>query len=296
MLFLSLLSLASPLHDAVEANNATLLREALSKTQPFEMDQLDDNSLTPLQLAAYHGHLETADELLSAGAPVDTQARGGMAALHWAAGQGHTELVQALLSKGASQQLCDDDKHTALHFAASRGHDDVLQLLLAPPAGDPPSAALLDAPSSLGVTPLQMAAEKGQASAVEQLLAAGADMALARDERKISALHGAAAMGHTAVVQALIVHARFRGIANALERSDALGRTPLHLSAAMGQAEAVEALVAAGAALEARDKDGRTPRKLAERSRQTAVVAALRAAGAVPGSWWRRWWKRLSKR
>lgn len=284
MLLLTLLSLGSTLHDAVKKNNATLLLELVSN-DTSKLEVLDDNSLTPLHLSAYHGHLQVAVALLEAGAPLDTQAHGGMTALHWAVGQGHAEVAIALLGKGAGRGIVDNGGHTALHFAASRGHDDILPALLQ--SLSPPE--LVDATSGLGVTALQMAAEKGQASCVALLLKAGADKSKAEDENKISALHGAAAMGHVAAVRALIA-------AKApLEQTDAQQRTPLHLAAVMGQAEAVEVLLATGAAVEARDAEGKTPRWLAERARRKLVVAALRRAGAEPSSAVTRLWRRARR-
>ena len=294
MLLVALLTYAaSSLHEAVDANNATLLRELLPHVQN-KLEVLDENGLTPLHLAAYHGHLEATQTLLDGGVPVDTTSEhGGMTALHWAIGQGHADLVRPLLTKGAQISLTDDGGRNALHFAASRGFDDVLSTLLAEVPKEAPSA-VLDAPSNLRVTPLQMAAEKGHAEAVQLLLAAGALPNATADAAQISALHAAAAMGHEVIVDALL------RAGSLVEVRDARQRTPLHLAAAMGQQATVKALLEGGAALESRDSDGRTPRWLAERGRHTAVVAMLRTAGAQPGSpirrlakRVRRWWVQL---
>ena len=279
LLIASATAFASVLHDAVEKNNVTLLRERIQTLRnQKDLEAVDENELTPLHLAAYHGHVETAQALLEADAPIDTvcDAHGGMTALHWATGQGHIDVVRLLLTKGAALAMRDAGGRTPIHYAASRGLSDVLKALL---EHRPPSRELLDATSALGVTALQMASEKGFTPAVELLLDAGA---LAdsgpKDEHRISALHAAAAMGHEGVVHALLKAGA------SCDARDARARTPLHLSAAMGNSEAVvRALVAAGASLEARDADGRTPRRLAERQGHGPTVAALKAAGAEPG-------------
>ena len=65
-----------------------------------------------------------------------------------------------------------------------------------------------------------------------------------------------------------------------LEARGGGGTTPLHVAAAIGNAEAIAALTAAGAKLEARAKDGRTPLHTAAEGENADAIAALAAAGA----------------
>ena len=64
---------------------------------------------TPLQYAAYRGHLDAAVLLLDAGARVDDRNGGGSTALHWAAYSGHIDICKLLLSRGASLNVRNDD-------------------------------------------------------------------------------------------------------------------------------------------------------------------------------------------
>jgi ankyrin repeat protein len=84
-----------------------------------------------------------------------------------AAFQGHAEIVQLLLSSGAT---ADDPTHegfTALHYAATKGHGEAVSLLLE-------SGAAVDGCAHDGTTPLHDAALSGHLQAVVQLLACGA--------------------------------------------------------------------------------------------------------------------------
>lgn len=92
------------------------------------------------------------------------------------------------------------------------------------------------------------------------------------DVGRLTALHGAAAMGHIQALEALV------GAGAALEATDKKQRTPLHLAAEHGRVAALEALIAAGATLTARDEDGRDPVTTATHAGHGAARKALRAA------------------
>ena len=54
-----------------------------------------------LQYAAWHGHLQVADQLLSAGASINSPDMMGMTALHFAAWNNHLEVAELLIARGA---------------------------------------------------------------------------------------------------------------------------------------------------------------------------------------------------
>jgi ankyrin repeat protein len=109
-------------------------------------------------------------------------------------------------------------------------------------------------------------------AAILGLVAAGAAVDAQGDVGRLTALHGAAAMGHAEAVEALV------GAGAALESIDRKQRTPLHLAAEHGRVAAVKGLVAAGATLTARDEDGRDPVTTATHAGHGAARKALRAA------------------
>jgi ankyrin repeat protein len=57
--------------------------------------------MRPLHYAAWHGHLQAADHLMSASASVNSPDAKGMTALHFAAWNNHLEVAEMLLSRGA---------------------------------------------------------------------------------------------------------------------------------------------------------------------------------------------------
>ena len=132
--------------------------------------------------------------LLTAGAPADLRARGGVRPLHLAAQSGRADAVIMLLAAGASAQLADDSGSSPLHAAASRGSAAAAAALLA-------RGACVDAVDALGRTPAHAAAgsaANGSAGAAVlcTLLRApgGAATLTARDSvRGDNAAHSAAA-------------------------------------------------------------------------------------------------------
>jgi len=86
--------------------------------------------------------------------------------------------------------------------------------------------------------------------------------------------HLAAQKGHAEAIAAL-------GVAGAnLNEVDHYGRTPAHLAAHIGHVGAIAALHAAGANLDAADPDGQTPAHLAVQYDHVEAIAALDHAGA----------------
>ena len=88
-------------------------------------------------------------------------------------------------------------------------------------------------------------------AAILALVAAGAAVDAQADAGRLTALHGAAAMGHVEAIAALV------GAGAALEARDKKQRTPLHLAAEHGRAAALKALLGAGAALFNTPRGGR---------------------------------------
>ena len=189
----------------------------------------------------------------------------------------------------------NEDESTPLHVAAENGDaEDVTALVN---AGVAP-----DAQDKYGRTPLHVAAQEGHAEAVTALLDAGADPN-AQDKGGRTPLHIPALIGDGEAVTALV-----KAGANPNAQNEN-GSTPLHFAAkavaeraedvtwyqklmelfrrrapmVMGRAEAVTALLDAGADPNAQDRGGRTPLHEVARSHDAEVITALvNAAGADP--------------
>jgi ankyrin repeat protein len=106
--------------------------------------------------------------LLEKGADVQIRNKGGLTALHAAAYGGHLDIVELLVSKGA---LINDEENfyhmSPLHAAAEEGHADVVAFLLSHKAD-------IEAKERNGYTPLTQAGWRSHWDAAELLLKAGA--------------------------------------------------------------------------------------------------------------------------
>lgn len=126
------------------------------------------------------------------------------------------------------------------------------------------------------VTALLVALERGAFGVAIQLLDAGANCSIAREDGVVP-LHLAAKAGCVELVRRLTS-------ATSVNTLTASSQSPLHMAALQSQPSCVGILVNAGADLNARDKDGCTPLYLAVAHRNSAVVLDLLARGADAGT------------
>uniref|UniRef100_A0A8C6L4J5 Ankyrin repeat domain 44 n=1 Tax=Nothobranchius furzeri TaxID=105023 RepID=A0A8C6L4J5_NOTFU len=128
---------------------------------------------TPLHAAAFAGHVDCVNLLLSHDAPVDSVDQSGRSALMMAAEKGRAETVEVLLtSAGASLSLADQDGNTALHLACSNGKEECVLLILEKLS----DASLINATNAALQTPLHLAARSGLKKVVQELLSRGASV------------------------------------------------------------------------------------------------------------------------
>lgn len=181
---------------------------------------------------------------------------------------GRPEAVMTLLTNGADPRQTDHDGNTPLHHAA-RSSDPGVAALLRDAGAD------LDALNHDGQSPLGSACAAGNWRLARFLLERGAKPA---PEGGRPALLSAAGNedDDSAGVQLLLRHKA------QVNSHDARQRTALHEAAAIGNAEIVKVLLAAGANAAARDTDGRMPLLLAARAGAVPVLEQLLAAGADP--------------
>lgn len=135
----------------------------------------DYSGVTPLMVAAWHGHESVVSLLLQRGADPFVQDSGGFTALCYAAASGRLSAVRQL----AGQHSADSLEHSALFFALGGRHHQILDELLK--AGASPNLT-----GAGGVTALMTASWLSDAYAVRTLLDFGAEV-FVRDDAGLSA-------------------------------------------------------------------------------------------------------------
>ncbi len=181
---------------------------------PGSVNAKNTNGFTPLHLAAYRGHGETAKVLIKADANVNATSKYGRTPLHRAGEWGHAEVAKILLKARADINAKDwFGGWTPLYYAASQRRTEMAKLLLK-------AGAEVNAKDEYGRTPLHLAAFMGHAEVAKILLNAGAEVN-AKGKYGETPLHKAAYMGHAEVAKILL------NAGAEVNAKDEDGRTPL---------------------------------------------------------------------
>ncbi|XP_037085586.1 ankyrin repeat domain-containing protein 17-like [Pollicipes pollicipes] len=164
-------------------------------------DRAAGSPISPLLLAAQHGHLEVVRLLLGQGADTEIVNQAGHTALVEVARKGLTELVALLLSYGAHVNfITEDGKSSALSLACANGHLETARILVKVTiSGD--GAEI----NNCAVPPLFEAACVGKDEIVDWLLRLGVPVQHQNSDGD-TALIKAARHGQTAVGRILLEH------------------------------------------------------------------------------------------
>lgn len=117
-----------------------------------------------LGLACFFGHLDVAEYLVKAGAPINSPSRNELRAapIQSAAAAGHERIVDMLLKNSADPNVREQGGYTPLHAAAQNGDLAVIRTLIY-------GGADLEIKSHDGKTPLDLALEAGHMEAAKLL-------------------------------------------------------------------------------------------------------------------------------
>ncbi|KAI9856206.1 MAG: hypothetical protein M1813_009223 [Trichoglossum hirsutum] len=231
-----------------------------------ETDTSTQGGETPLQVAAFHGHVAVAKLLLKSGADILAGDSQRLTALHFAAGNGQEAIVRLLADKGAHVEAKSNSGWTALHIAAMKGQDAMVQLLLE-------KRANIEERNHTGWTALHIAAWRGQGAMVRLLLEKGANIETENDPRW-TVLHAAAKKGQDAMVRLLLEKGA------KIEAENNSGWTALHIAAMEGRDALVRLLLEKKAHIEAKSNGGCTALCFAAEYGHETVVRFLVEKGA----------------
>lgn len=160
-----------PLRLAASENDVALIRLFLSAGANVNPNFLDEQgkqiSRSPLVDACSNGCYEAAEELIKAGANLESKTFSGLTSLQivsGAYGKGHADIVRLLLEHGADVDANGTwPCHTPLHLACEHNLPDIARLLLK-------AGARVDIENKYNQTPLDIAIQRANRSGGDMIL------------------------------------------------------------------------------------------------------------------------------
>ncbi|KIW68199.1 hypothetical protein PV04_04160 [Phialophora macrospora] len=202
----------------------------------------DRKGFTPLMMAVYFGHLETAKSLLNRQANREVVDEAGNPLLHIAIGKGHLEMIKLLVEHGVQVATSDTKSgDTPLHCAIRNGSIDVGKYVMEK------ARALINALNNKNETPLFLAARMKMLDMIEPLIKHGA-IINARNEYGYTPLHAAVLAKDMEMVGALLKEGAKVGIPNNA------GQTPLHSAVVAKDIASIKVLLELGPKVDWSDK------------------------------------------
>jgi len=191
------------IHEAVKSGDTRKVTELLN--EGVSVNELNEQNLTPLQIAVMSGNLDMTRLLLWKDADADPKTDSGWTPLHEAAKAGSLEMCDILLHKGANPNAETNDGVLALHYLVSRKVEEAEKQL---------QHDILNEMLNRGVdinhkknhneeTPLHYAVSKGLIDTVKFLLEHNADINC-KNKRGYTPLHMAVILGLKDIVAALL--------------------------------------------------------------------------------------------
>ena len=247
----------TPLHSAAIMGDVDKARELL-KHGRYDVNCRSALEQTPLHYACSGGHVDMVRMLISEfQADTTLQDKCGDTPLHWAASCGRGEVALTLITEfGCDANLPNNNSYTSLHDACEYGQASVVRMV--------GKYASVLATTKDGDTPLHIAAAGGHKECVEALLQLDAPIVLRNAEGK-TALHLMLEGGRSNIMRIFIKHV-------SVFATTKDGNTPLHIAAAMGHKECVEALLQLDAPIMLRNAAGKTALHLALEEGRLSIV------------------------
>ncbi|XP_048258039.1 ankyrin repeat domain-containing protein 50-like [Haliotis rufescens] len=186
----------TPVMGAAGEGHTDVVELLVSKGADVSLVDKDGDNI--LHLACIGGHLEIVKFVLSLNVvDINSRGRGSMTPVMRAAWIGHTDVVELLVSKGADVSLVDKDGDNTLHFACIGGHLETVEFVLSLNVVD------INSRGRGSMTPAMWATQYGHTDVVALLVGKGADVLLV-DERGDNILHKACSGGHLEIVKIVL--------------------------------------------------------------------------------------------
>ena len=224
------------------------------------------HKLTPLHLAARHGHAEVVKVLLEEGAKLTAQDDMGWTPLHYASRYSRATVLSLLLDSYADCNVVDSYNDTALDIACDTGNHVAVRILLMNPECD----MGCDRQGTLSL--LSVATNKGFFSCAKFLLDKKANTEVQGNGGR-TPLYDAALNGNRGLCRLLLEHGAKPNVST--EEGPILFKV-----AASGNLEIVKVLVENGAETDATNSEDRTALQGASNNGHKDVVAYLLEIGA----------------
>ncbi|XP_046365594.2 ankyrin repeat domain-containing protein 17-like [Haliotis rufescens] len=291
---------SAPLMIAAYHGHREVFRFLVSKGA--NVSQVDDGGTNVLHWACRGGHAGMVKYVLTRySVDVNSRAKRGRTPLMNAAYYGHRDVFEFLVSKGANVSQVDHYGENILHWACRGGHVGMVKYVLTRYSVDVNSRA------KIGRTPLMKAVYYGHRDVFEFLVSKGANVSQVDDDGD-NILHYASFGRHVKMVKHILsqdmvnIDSRGKYGRTALMRAayngniqvfDLLvskgGQTPftddngdniLHLATLRGRVEMVKHVLSQNMTdINARDKDGETAAMIAKRKGQHGVYNLLVSRG-----------------
>eukprot|EP00210_Caulerpa_lentillifera_P005555 g5314.t1 len=181
---------------AAENGNLEILKEAIA--QGLTLNEENDNGETCMKIACTHGQNEVVEFLLQYGCcPNDTSKVGSVSPLILAASHGHEYCVASLLAAGADLTYQDERGWTPLHAACDNGKLHTVKVLVR--YGIEFDMDFLELRTETGWTALHNSARSGDVEILDTLVMVSCDIN-AQCNAGWTPLHVAVEMGHSDMV------------------------------------------------------------------------------------------------
>jgi ankyrin repeat protein len=195
----------------------------------------------------------------------------GESPLHYAAKKGYIELLQLLFTLGAHTIMEKElCGQTALYLACSYGEKSAVELLIA-------QGAETDRHNTFGYSLLHVAVNGNHKELLHLLLKIGLKLSAHCDDNGLTAFYRAAELGHLQCAAIMLSDPAYDAY---VDEENLSGWTSLHWAALRGDIETAKFLVRNGARINSQTSQGDTPLHMAACSGNEAMVVRLMRLGS----------------